>query len=91
MKFEPKKLKFVHEFPEDREWLDEERLKAKLVYYDAVMIGSISYDSDISYSISGLRISNTNILTRQRKTQSSQWRCRKRTIIVLKLSRSARK
>ncbi len=23
MKFEPKKLKFVHEFPEDREWLDE--------------------------------------------------------------------
>ena len=46
MKFEPKKLKFVHEFPEDRKWLDEERLKAKLVYYDAVMIGSISYDSD---------------------------------------------
>lgn len=46
MKFEPKKLKFVHEFPEDREWLDEERLKAKLVYYDAVMIASISYDSD---------------------------------------------
>ena len=43
MKFEPKKLKFVHEFPEDREWLDEERLKAKLVYYDAVMIGSIKY------------------------------------------------
>lgn len=46
MKFEPKKLKFVHEFPDDREWLDEERLKAKLVYYDGVMIASISYDSD---------------------------------------------
>lgn len=46
MKFNPKKLKFVHEFPEDREWLDEERLKAKLVYYDGVMIASISYDSD---------------------------------------------
>lgn len=46
MKFEPKKLKFVHEFPDDREWLDDERLKAKLVYYDGVMIASISYDSD---------------------------------------------
>lgn len=46
MKFNQKNLKFVHEFPEDREWLDEERLKAKLVYYDGVMIASISYDSD---------------------------------------------
>lgn len=46
MKFEPKKLKFVHEFPDDREWLDEEQSKAKLVYYDGVMIASISYDSD---------------------------------------------
>ena len=90
MKFEPKKLKFVHEFPEDREWLDEERLKAKLVYYDAVMIGSISYDSDaklFNIWFEDFKYKYPN----QTAENSSQWRCRKRTIIVLKLSRSARK
>lgn len=46
MKFNPKNLKFVHEFPDDREWLDEEFLKAKLVNYDGVLIASISFDPD---------------------------------------------
>lgn len=77
MKFEPKKLKFVHEFPDDREWLDDERLKAKLVYYDGVMIASISYDSDARLFNLCLRSSNTNISSMTVKTQSSQWRCRR--------------